>query len=91
MYDVSQQGHSTNLIGLSTACIASLDFNDTPKPLRIGSGWLNLEAGQVTDDTQMSLALGQAIIDHQDWNIKAVSENFVSWLESKPARHRKYL
>ncbi|MEI8209847.1 MAG: NAD(+)--dinitrogen-reductase ADP-D-ribosyltransferase [Methylococcales bacterium] len=35
MHDVSQQGHSTNLIGLSTACIASLDFNETPKPLRI--------------------------------------------------------
>ena len=26
----------------------------------IGGGWLGLEAGQVTDDTQMALALGQA-------------------------------
>lgn len=50
----------------------------------IGGGWLGLEAGQVTDDTQMSLALGQAIIDHQGWNIQAVADNFVAWLESGP-------
>ncbi|MDD5410652.1 MAG: ADP-ribosyl-[dinitrogen reductase] hydrolase [Methylobacter sp.] len=50
----------------------------------IGGGWLGLEAGQVTDDTQMSLALGQAIIDHQGWNIQAVADNFVVWLESDP-------
>lgn len=50
----------------------------------IGGGWLGLEAGQVTDDTQMSLALGQAIIDHQGWNLQAVADNFVAWLESNP-------
>jgi ADP-ribosyl-[dinitrogen reductase] hydrolase len=50
----------------------------------IGGGWLALEPGQVTDDTQMSLALGQAIIDHQGWNIRAVADNFVAWLESDP-------
>jgi ADP-ribosyl-[dinitrogen reductase] hydrolase len=50
----------------------------------IGGGWLALDAGQVTDDTQMSLALGQAIIDHQGWHIEAVADNFVAWLESNP-------
>jgi len=50
----------------------------------IGGGWLSLEAGQITDDTQMSLAVGQAIIDHQGWNIQAVADNFVAWLESDP-------
>jgi len=50
----------------------------------IGGGWLGLEAGQVTDDTQMSLALGQVIIEHQGWNIRAVADNFVAWLESGP-------
>ena len=50
----------------------------------IGGGWLGLQAGQVTDDTQMSLALGQAIIDHAEWNLKAVADNFVAWLESEP-------
>ncbi|HBA67477.1 MAG TPA: ADP-ribosyl-[dinitrogen reductase] hydrolase [Methylococcaceae bacterium] len=50
----------------------------------IGGGWLALEPGQVTDDTQMSLALGQAIIDHRGWSLKAVADNFVAWLESDP-------
>ncbi len=50
----------------------------------VGGGWLGLDAGQVTDDTQMSLALGQAIIDYPDWNIRAVADNFVAWLESEP-------
>lgn len=50
----------------------------------IGGGWLGLDAGQVTDDTQMSLAVGLAIIDHQGWNIRAVADNFVTWLESDP-------
>ncbi len=50
----------------------------------IGGGWLGLEPGQVTDDTQMSLALGQAIIDHQGWNLRAVADNFLAWLDSGP-------
>lgn len=50
----------------------------------IGGGWLALEAGQITDDTQMSLALGQAIVDQQGWHIRAVADNFVAWLESGP-------
>ncbi len=50
----------------------------------IGGGWLHLEAGQITDDTQMSLVLGQAIVDHQGWDIRAVADNFVAWMESDP-------
>jgi len=50
----------------------------------IGGGWLGLQAGEVTDDTQMSLALGQAIIDHQGWNIQAVADNFLAWMQSNP-------
>ncbi|MDT4288666.1 ADP-ribosyl-[dinitrogen reductase] hydrolase [Methylomonas sp. MO1] len=50
----------------------------------IGGGWLGLEPGQVTDDTQMSLALGEAIIDQQGWNLRAVADNFLAWLASDP-------
>jgi len=49
-----------------------------------GGGWLGLSAGQVTDDTQMSLALADAIIDYPGWNIKAVAEQFLSWMQSNP-------
>jgi len=50
----------------------------------IGGGWLGLAAGQVTDDTQMALALGQAIIENPNWDLNAVADNFVTWLQSNP-------
>lgn len=49
-----------------------------------GGGWLKLEAGEVTDDTEMSLALGRALIESKGWDVKAVAESFASWLKSKP-------
>jgi len=50
----------------------------------IGGGWLKLKPGQITDDTQMALALGQAIIDSGGWNATAAADAFVDWLKSKP-------
>lgn len=35
MLELSQYGHSTNLIGMATACVASHVFNENPKPLHI--------------------------------------------------------
>ena len=49
-----------------------------------GGGWLKLKPGQVTDDTQMSLALGGAIIDSGGWELGAIAERWVAWLRSKP-------
>lgn len=50
----------------------------------IGGGWLKLKPGQVTDDTEMSLALGQAILDSGGWDVRAAAEAFVAWLRGKP-------
>ena len=50
----------------------------------IGGGWLKLKPGQVTDDTQMSLALGQSLIDSGGWNATAAADAFVAWLKSRP-------
>ncbi|MES9842986.1 MAG: ADP-ribosylglycohydrolase family protein, partial [Candidatus Thiodiazotropha endolucinida] len=36
-----------------------------------GGGWLRLKPGQVTDDTEMSLALGQSIIESGKVEAKA--------------------
>ncbi len=49
-----------------------------------GGGWLRLKPGQVTDDTEMSLYLGQAIMDSGGWNLKSVADAFAAWLKSKP-------
>ncbi len=56
MSNISQHGHSSNLIGLATACLASPDFNETPKPLHIAgtresaSGLFEQLARQSTPD-----------------------------------------
>lgn len=50
----------------------------------VGGGWLRLKAGQVTDDTQMCLALGSALLAHPEWNLRAVADSYVSWMRSRP-------
>jgi len=49
-----------------------------------GGGWLNLKPGQVTDDTEMSLALGRAILFGGGFHDKTIAEAFSVWLKSKP-------
>lgn len=50
----------------------------------IGGGWLRLKPGQVTDDTQMSLYLGRALLSAGGWNLEAACTHFVDWLKTKP-------
>lgn len=50
----------------------------------IGGGWLYLKAGEVTDDTEMSLALGRAILSSQQWTLQGIAENFLAWMRSRP-------
>lgn len=50
----------------------------------IGKGWLYLKAGQVTDDTEMSICIGRAIRDSQGWDLRAVAEEFADWARGRP-------
>ncbi len=50
----------------------------------IGGGWLYLKPGEVTDDTEMSLALGRALLSAGSWDLKGVADNFLAWMKSKP-------
>lgn len=49
-----------------------------------GGGWLRLKAGQVTDDTTMSLALGEAILAKRAVDAQAAAEAFDAWMRAKP-------
>ena len=50
-----------------------------------GGGWLRLKAGQVTDDTTMSLALGRAILACDGRvDAHAAARAFDDWMRSKP-------
>ena len=49
-----------------------------------GGGWLKLKAGEVTDDTSMSLALGEAILQSGGVKSLKVAEAFSQWLLQNP-------
>ncbi|PTY03271.1 ADP-ribosyl-[dinitrogen reductase] hydrolase [Opitutaceae bacterium EW11] len=51
----------------------------------VGGGWLGLRPGQVTDDTQMCLALGGAVLVEQGWRLGGVADAFVAWMRGRPA------
>jgi ADP-ribosyl-[dinitrogen reductase] hydrolase len=50
----------------------------------IGGGWLQLKAGQVTDDTEMSLALGSALMRGGLEDVKVIADAYVRWMQSCP-------
>lgn len=50
----------------------------------IGGGWLKLKKGKVTDDTTMSLAMGQAILDTGTIEAVSIAESFSKWMSNRP-------
>jgi ADP-ribosyl-[dinitrogen reductase] hydrolase len=50
----------------------------------LGGGWLHLKPGQVTDDTGMSLALGQSILAQGGVHAVPVARAFSDWMRTKP-------
>jgi ADP-ribosyl-[dinitrogen reductase] hydrolase len=51
----------------------------------IGGGWLKLKPGQVTDDTEMSLSLGSAILEAQGIDAQTIAQAYSDWMRSMPA------
>ena len=53
-----------------------------------GGGWLKLKPGQVTDDTTMSLALGDALLQGQalgrPFDTRLIADAYVAWWRAKP-------
>ena len=53
----------------------------------IGGGWLKLNPGEVTDDTQMSMCVMDALMKHP-YNLerfeRTCAENFIEWFKSGP-------
>jgi ADP-ribosyl-[dinitrogen reductase] hydrolase len=50
----------------------------------VGGGWLQLKAGRVTDDTEMSLCMARAMRDSGGWDLTAIAKNFADWMKSRP-------
>lgn len=50
----------------------------------IGGGWLGVKPGETTDDTAMTLAVAEGIMESPDNPIPAIGERFIRWAESGP-------
>jgi len=50
----------------------------------IGGGWLSVLPGEVTDDTQMTLAVAEGIVANPDNPIEEVGAHFVTWMHGRP-------
>ena len=50
----------------------------------IGGGWLNLEAGKVTDDTQMTICVMDALMDNIKTFEECCMDNFIKWYRMGP-------
>lgn len=50
----------------------------------IGGGWLNVDPGEITDDTQMTLAVAKGIIECPDAPEPYVGKYFIDWLKTNP-------
>lgn len=82
------------LYGVATgdALGAPLEFMSKEEILRkhgrvtemIGGGWLNVMPGEVTDDTQMTLAVAEGIIEDPGNPIQAIGKRFIAWAKSGP-------
>lgn len=49
-----------------------------------GGGWLRLRPGQVTDDTQMSVWMGRAIVNGGSWDVGRIAVHLAAWLRTGP-------
>lgn len=79
-------------LAVGDALGATLEFM-TPNEIRhhygehrdiIGGGWLKLKPGQITDDTEMTLALGRSLLATGQVDPEAVAEAFSAWMKTKP-------
>lgn len=50
----------------------------------IGGGYWGLIPGEVTDDTMMTIAVAEGILDNPENPIEDIGKHFVKWYDSKP-------
>ena len=92
--DVEERAVAAYLgMAIGDALGATVEFM-TPREIRAefgvhdtirGGGWLKLRCGEVTDDTTMALALGDAILERGGVEAEAAAMAFDRWMRAKPA------
>ncbi len=93
MSDIEQRAIAAYLgLAVGDALGATVEFM-TPREIAhkhgvhkeiIGGGWLHLKPGMVTDDTTMSLALGDALLEAGGIDAHTIGKHFDQWMRNKP-------
>lgn len=93
MSDIEQRAIAAYLgLAVGDALGATVEFM-TPREIQhaygthkeiIGGGWLHLKPGMVTDDTTMSLALGDALLEAKGADGQTIGRHFDQWMRNKP-------
>ena len=60
------------------------DTHGGPVRDMIGGGWLNVAPGEITDDTQMTLAVAEGIAANPRDPIPEIGRRFIDWYDSGP-------
>jgi len=91
--DIEQRATAAYLgLALGDALGATVEFM-TPREIECqhgthksitGGGWLRLKPGMVTDDTTMSLALGDALLEANGIECNIIAKHFDNWMRGKP-------
>ena len=79
-------------VAVGDALGATLEFVDRAEVGRrwgelreiVGGGWLGLAPGEWTDDTEMTLAVAEGILDDPDDPLPHVGERFLRWKATNP-------
>src|SRR5215207_2211235 len=50
----------------------------------VGGGWLSLEPGEITDDTQLTLAVARGLAKGGPLDMDDIAANFLEWHHSRP-------
>ena len=50
----------------------------------VGGGWLSLEPGEITDDTQMTLCVAEGIVEAPQAPIQSIGRRFIEWANAGP-------
>ncbi|MDI9520660.1 MAG: ADP-ribosylglycohydrolase family protein [Bacillota bacterium] len=50
----------------------------------LSGGWLNVKPGEITDDTQMTVAVAQGILDDPEHPVEAAGKHFLDWYATNP-------
>lgn len=50
----------------------------------LGGGWLRLQPGRYTDDTEMALCIAESLDELGQFNAEDIAQRFVAWADSDP-------